>query len=269
MSNLFHSSDSTNSKCDMKRNQAGFSCRWCERWWHLWWPTAAKDKKKRYAPGQRSGNELFTWCIHTFDHDVPPETPKQREYQTTKCWHHSVMSCSDNSWPCSGLKGPCSKRQTSCSPTQARVTSSRATLLTPTPVLYALHTLEHSQELIPLFSRVRHPHAQVARSRHEPDVCMVCVCATVWWACYNQKCLQTARKRLQYIVFSLSHASWKETNFVSILSPLSNQRSVSKVVLQNMMTHLAALIFSWGVCDQLRRLFFSLFAFLTYHLCCC
>lgn len=63
-----------------------------------------------------SPHDVFTHLIMTslLKHQ------SSEEYQTTKCWHHSVMSYSDNSWPCSGL---CSERQTSCGPTQARVTS--------------------------------------------------------------------------------------------------------------------------------------------------
>lgn len=61
-------------------------------------------------------------------------------------------------------------------PGPGHIHTAGATSLTPTLVLYTLHALKHSQELIPLFSGVKHPHAQVARTaRHGPDVRMVCV----------------------------------------------------------------------------------------------
>lgn len=118
------------------------------------------------------------------------KTPKERQHQSTKCWHHPAMSCSDNSWPCSGLRGPCSERQTSCCPTQARVTSIQP---------------GHIAHPNPCTVRPPHPQAQprthsiVLKSETSPCIsgqitlrarCVHGMC--VWWEWLNQTSLQTA-----------------------------------------------------------------------------
>lgn len=163
-----------------------------------------------------SSHDVFTHLIMTsLQKHQSSENTRQPSVDITQWWAAQIIHDPAAVWKGRAVNG----RLPAVPPRPGSHPYSRATLLTPTPVLYALHTLEHSQELIPLFSRVRHPHAQVARSRHEPHVCTVCVCATVWWAWFNQKCLQTARKRLQRIVLSLSHSSSKREKVRQYLQP--------------------------------------------------
>ncbi len=91
----------------------------------LWRPAAAKHKE-RATPLTSS---LETNSLHdVFTHLIMTSLQKHQSSKRRlpdKCWHHPVMSCSDNSWPCSGLKGLRSVKQTSRGPTQTRVTSTQ------------------------------------------------------------------------------------------------------------------------------------------------
>lgn len=146
------------------------SCCWGESWWHLLKTHSCKKKRKRkkcYTPGKQWTPHMMyshIWSWHPSWNTKAVKSTRQLSVDITLWWATQIIH---DPAAVSAVNG----RLPVVPPKPGSHPYTRATLLTLTPVLYALHTLEHSQELIPLFSRVRHPHhVQVAKSCSEPEL---------------------------------------------------------------------------------------------------
>lgn len=138
-----------------------FSCRRAERWWRFSGGPLLQRTNKVLHPWPA----IWKWTLHMMYSHIWSWCPSRKHQRNDSTSRPSVdiilrWAAQIIHDPAAGWEGrAASGRLPAVPPRPGSRPYSRATLLTPTPVLYALHTLKHSQELIPLFSRVRHPHA--------------------------------------------------------------------------------------------------------------